>query len=519
MSKVVQDHLGKTYRSIKEMASEWDVPYQTCLDRIGRGWSIKETLTKQVESGRKGSQTLVKDHAGNTYKTVTDMCRDYGIKPVTFYARIKRGMTIKEALITPVEVYREHKVEEWRDLDGKLFSSQAKLCKSLSCNPSYYRYLRGSGLTHIEALERIKAKQQGEISNNSIGEEMVKHVLDQMGVSYSNEKKLSDLNITLPANAKYYRFDFWFTYEGFNCAIEYDGKQHFKNNHSFTNEGFGEVCFHDDEKNKLCENNNIKLLRIRFDQNRQITKLLEMYFGNLQSQGWWKNSLLGIDEYYSIRDIPVDLNIYRKNKEKKVQDHKGNWYKSRSSMARFYGINDRTLRDRLKKGERLESALTRSVGFRKQEKITRRSQRTKKVYTDHLGNKFPTKTEMCRAYGITLSILKSRQKRGWTLENALSTPIGKWGGNSSCGEKIDEYIQEYVDGHITKKEIAMKLGVTPEAVYKRFRGADYDKKRKKKTEDNLARLMDLAKEFDCAGNTELATILNWAVKRLREEIK
>ena len=47
---------------------------------------------------------------------------------------------------------------------------------------------------------------------------------------------------------------------------------------------------------------------------------------------------------------------------------------------------------------------------------------TKECY-DHKGNKYATKTEMCRQYNVTPSALSTRLKYGWSLEKALTTPV------------------------------------------------------------------------------------------------
>ena len=39
-----------------------------------------------------------RDHLGNRYPTVRDMCRAYGISTATFYAALEEGATLEEAL-------------------------------------------------------------------------------------------------------------------------------------------------------------------------------------------------------------------------------------------------------------------------------------------------------------------------------------------------------------------------------------------------------------------------------------
>lgn len=97
-----------------------------------------------------------------------------------------------------------------------------------------------------------------------------------------------------------------------------------------------------------------------------------------------------------------------------IKDHLGNEYKSVSAMAESYGIAQRTLHTRLKKMS-VEEALTKPIGPSKR----------KNGCKDHLGNKYPSKSAMCNAYGIDKSLFFSRIKIGWTLEDALTAPMQK----------------------------------------------------------------------------------------------
>ena len=42
------------------------------------------------------------DHKGKTYRCCQDMCTAYNIKPNTYRNRIKKGMTVEQALTRPV---------------------------------------------------------------------------------------------------------------------------------------------------------------------------------------------------------------------------------------------------------------------------------------------------------------------------------------------------------------------------------------------------------------------------------
>ncbi len=44
------------------------------------------------------------------------------------------------------------------------------------------------------------------------------------------------------------------------------------------------------------------------------------------------------------------------------------------------------------------------------------------IVTDHLGKTYKSKSEMAKAYGLDLKLLYYRLKSGWSLEKALTTP-------------------------------------------------------------------------------------------------
>ena len=45
---------------------------------------------------------------------------------------------------------------------------------------------------------------------------------------------------------------------------------------------------------------------------------------------------------------------------------------------------------------------------------------------DHLGNKFKSLTDLCKAYNITRYNYRDRKNQGWTLEEILTTNINMY---------------------------------------------------------------------------------------------
>ena len=100
----------------------------------------------------------------------------------------------------------------------------------------------------------------------------------------------------------------------------------------------------------------------------------------------------------------------------KCRDHLGNEYPSLTELSKAYGIPYVSLQRRLKEGWEMERALTTPVHKRP------------KKYVDHQGNEYSNQKELAAAYGMSTSTLHSRLKEGMDLEKALTMPIkGRWG--------------------------------------------------------------------------------------------
>ena len=97
--------------------------------------------------------------------------------------------------------------------------------------------------------------------NNSHGENKTSLLLDEMDIKYIRQKKF--------INCKKKRclpFDFYLP--DYNICIEYDGIQHFESRSVFG--GIDEYIKrkeNDEIKNKFCIDNNIKLIRIKYNEN------------------------------------------------------------------------------------------------------------------------------------------------------------------------------------------------------------------------------------------------------------
>lgn len=99
------------------------------------------------------------------------------------------------------------------------------------------------------------------LCNGSKGEELISKYLNSKEIKYNREYKFSDCRNILPLP-----FDFYIP--STNTCIEYDGIQHHEPRDFFGGkEAFKELNKRDKIKDKYCKDNNIKLIRIKYNEN------------------------------------------------------------------------------------------------------------------------------------------------------------------------------------------------------------------------------------------------------------
>lgn len=88
-----------------------------------------------------------------------------------------------------------------------------------------------------------------------------------------------------------------------------------------------------------------------------------------------------------------------------VTDHLGNEFKTVSDMCKYYNISIQTYSYRLNSKMSLEDALTTPIG---------------KTFTDHMGNTFNSCIAMCNFWKVNYSVFKTKINNGVPLEIALT---------------------------------------------------------------------------------------------------
>lgn len=97
------DHLGNSYPSVRDMCRHYGVAFDTYYSRLHNGWTLKDTLTKSKVGGTRGRGAIkCTDHEGNVFESRIEMANYWGIDIMVLNKRQRLGWSLKRALTTPV---------------------------------------------------------------------------------------------------------------------------------------------------------------------------------------------------------------------------------------------------------------------------------------------------------------------------------------------------------------------------------------------------------------------------------
>lgn len=145
----IEDHLGNKFNNKVQMAKHWGISSAQLYNRLSSGMSLAEALTKPTTSRGKYKKREVVDHKGNSYCSIAQMARSYGLASITLHERLKRGWSVEEALTTPVDksnLRKSEKIKNVRVQDhlGNWYDSYYALAKAygLSFSTLYGRVVK-----------------------------------------------------------------------------------------------------------------------------------------------------------------------------------------------------------------------------------------------------------------------------------------------------------------------------------------------------------------------------------------
>ena len=374
--KECKDHLGNIYSSIADMCRFYKLTPDAYKQRIKSGWSVERALTESTD------RYSCKDYLGNTFSSEVKMCEHYGIDYRTYWARVHNmGWSIERALTEP------RRDDSVYDFNNKAFKNISEMCAYYNIPIACFRKRIQNNWSLKDALSIPSGSKNDSIQHKGASKECYDH----LGNKYSSKKEMAEaynLSFTVFL-ARLNRG--WTLKDALEKPLGYTYQIKKEKNRKLIND-VPCVDFLGNEFltiREMCAYYNISC---------------ELYNKRLWA-GWTQKEALTIPK--------------RKNRNKRLTspnakpcfDHKGILYNSYSEMANTYSINPGTLMKRLSEGWTIKDALERPI---------------KNTVKDHLGNEFDCLADMLRYYHLSNSVFFVRYKKlKWTLEESLTTPIGK----------------------------------------------------------------------------------------------
>lgn len=300
MKEPIVDHLGNVFPTKKKMCEAWGIKPDTFYSRIKyKGWSLEKALTTKDDS-----RIECVGIDGEIFSSVSELCEKYGISRHIYDNRIKNGWTIEDIIKTESLVGIK-----CVDHEGRHFSSIKEMCDFHGVSRAKYQHRIDIGMSLEDALK----KEDYSIKRVRIDHKGIEYpsfvkmceaygansytVVDRLERNWTLEEALTGNRDRIPAGSKKC-MDF--------KGIEYPNKA------------------------SMCRAYGVdyKIFRRRL------------------SLGW------SLQEALTQRDNPIKPN------SKACKDHLGKEFVSRVEMCKFWNITPDILKGRLSDGWSLEEALT-----------------------------------------------------------------------------------------------------------------------------------------------------------------
>lgn len=169
------NYKGVEYTSIKALCEKYKVSYAMVSQRLKKGMSIEEAIETPLKKHRNGIPVMYK---GKQYQSIRSLAKKKNIPYHVVQMRVKKGMNIEKAIDTPVGELMGNTIE----FKGKTYSSFSKLCKEYNISSS----IALSRLNMGWSLEKTLTKPIRKTQNNFIPD------LTYKGIHYNSLKELCD---------------------------------------------------------------------------------------------------------------------------------------------------------------------------------------------------------------------------------------------------------------------------------------------------------------------------------------
>ena len=148
---VCEDHLGNKFPTKADMCDYWHISRPTFFRRIRDGWDLEKALTHPLILTNP-LRKIVKDHKGNEFVTVDEMCKFHNISKRQYMINIRNNCTLEQALTSVT------KKEKCKDHLGNEYKSINEMCRAYNTTKTTLRSRIELGWTLREILENPSKK-------------------------------------------------------------------------------------------------------------------------------------------------------------------------------------------------------------------------------------------------------------------------------------------------------------------------------------------------------------------------
>ena len=183
MKRECKDHLGNHYKSVRDMCRFYNITPNTYYNRIALGWKLEDILNPTDFSNK----STCCDHLGHQYSSFNQMCENYNLSNGVVRERLNRGCTLKDALTAPL-----HKIlnpSTVQDHNGNIFNNLVDMCSHYNISYDLYRKRRNGGMSIAEALETPIIRGKRIVDHNGNQFNSVKSMCDYYEISTSLYKE------------------------------------------------------------------------------------------------------------------------------------------------------------------------------------------------------------------------------------------------------------------------------------------------------------------------------------------
>ena len=228
---------------------KWNVLYKDFSNKKGNYWickcecgTIKSVLSKNLRDGKSLSCGCIKKEKLKQNRIQPNDINEVGNK----YERLLVIRKTKKEEVNSKRVY-------WHCL----------------CDCGAYKNVRA------DSLRSGSIKSCGCL--HSIGESKISQILENKNINFKRQVSFDDLK-NKNGNLLFFDFGIYNKKNDLLYLIEYDGEQHFKFSDSGwnTKNHYEKTILHDKLKNEYCRNKNIQLIRIKYDEEINLEKVVKI---------------------------------------------------------------------------------------------------------------------------------------------------------------------------------------------------------------------------------------------------